>query len=438
MSAAASYFSITTKDVLTKQGEDRRAAIHAIKGSVARSGWVLVTRSLGRDGVPVERSETIPRSLSLAAAVSYAEDAAGPGERVELGQAVVGSRGATLYRSEGTYSLDQTVTSCCHGVDAVDLILMAMGRPSHIEAKARLATKAKAPQVNTDSILLAEIRKLVAEMDTAAAGTVDVMVADLVEMAALTDWTELGAEALRKKINTAATGILETGPLFAAEISTPLLVAGKRIVTKVRESVVTTYGWGKGGASIPPNGFISPTFSLVDKAAVSKIKSSAVNFVTDNFGNRSKEWSVFARDVVSHGVEQGLGRVEIAADLAKWIRLRGGDPAYNEVVASSYMVRARSWSQMHTYRMAGVEWMRISATMDEATSTVCLWLNGQHIKVGDGLQLYEDLEKLDDPNDVKLANPWIRKRLIRDEDGKPTGELELFVPTADGETRLAT
>jgi SPP1 gp7 family putative phage head morphogenesis protein len=135
-------------------------------------------------------------------------------------------------------------------------------------------------------------------------------------------------------------------------------------------------------------------------------------FVRDEYGRRLDTFGREARQVVASGLERGLGRVDIAGELEAAARAELIDRAafYWEVVASAFIGQGRSFAQVSSYAEAGIQRYRIEAVLDERTTHICRYLHGKTFAVADALQKFEQVERLENPEDIKQALPWVRER----------------------------
>ena len=89
-------------------------------------------------------------------------------------------------------------------------------------------------------------------------------------------------------------------------------------------------------------------------------------------------------------------------------------PFYWEVVASAFIGQGRSFAQVSSYAEAGVQRYRIEAVLDERTTHICRLLHGKTFGVADALRKFDQVERLDQPEDIKRLQPWVRERLDGD------------------------
>ena len=163
---------------------------------------------------------------------------------------------------------------------------------------------------------------------------------------------------------------------------------------------------------------IPSSLSLVDQHAVEHAATTQANFVRDGFGQRSEAYSERARGIVSSGLERGLGRDDIAADLADELETAvGRGESYWQVVAGAFAGNARSYSLVSSFGDAGIKRLRYSAVLDAVTSDVCRFLDGRVFEVPAARKLLDSVATMDDPEDVVAARPWAS--LGKDADGNP-------------------
>lgn len=169
---------------------------------------------------------------------------------------------------------------------------------------------------------------------------------------------------------------------------------------------------------------IAADFNAVDRRAVAFIRRSTALFVRDELGRRADAMTERARDIVARGLERGLGRDDIAEELAtaaEGTLLTSGRP-YWEVVAASFVGEGRSLSQISAYAEAGIERYVLSAILDEHTTDTCRFLDGKVLQTADALRTFDRLDRATEPMAIKDVRPWVHERA--GEDGKRTLVVE--------------
>ena len=85
------------------------------------------------------------------------------------------------------------------------------------------------------------------------------------------------------------------------------------------------------------------------------------------------------------------------------------------MVAGAFANRSRTWGQLSSYSEAGIQRFLFEAMLDEVTTNVCRLMHGKSWAVEAGISLYERIEALENPQDIKSVQPWVRDG--RDADG---------------------
>lgn len=413
------FFSLNaTDDVRLVKAESEQEAVRSLgRRTVGKDGWVLLLHA--PSGILVEH---YPGFTPYAVLEGLAEGAVAPGVRVEMAKAVCGTPKETLFERIGSVSLADLVCECASGVSSLDVLLCRAG-------ETRLEKGAAAP-VQFPSMV--EIQRLIKAMEAAAEETLDLSLAEAIEIGEVTDWTGTSLAGREAAIRSAAETIAKGGSNFASRLSDPMLMEARRTMLAVQRWTAEKHGWDQAGKHIPPSGPILPTFDVKDRRMAEHLRSSNGLYVTDHYKNVSVQWSDAARKIVERGRDQGLGRDEIARDLSKWIQVRGGNQAYFNVVASAFIARSESWSTLRSFQQAGIRVAKCFSVLDEKTTEWCRYIDGKLIPVDGSLGLMERIEKLSDPRDIRFTAPWVRERQQRDDKGEKTGQKELFTRGKDG------
>jgi SPP1 gp7 family putative phage head morphogenesis protein len=237
------------------------------------------------------------------------------------------------------------------------------------------------------------------------------------------DWAHTTAPERRRLVSEAMAAAGRATAIIPARIQVPLGDAAESVVAATRTQARRQQGLA-----------IAADFNALDRRVVTHVVSSQGNFVRDEYGRRVDGFGEEARRIVAAGLEQGLGRDDIAADLERAARVALVEraPFYWEVVASSFISQGRSFAQMSSYAEAGIQRYVIEAVLDERTTHICRYLHGKTFAVADGLQRFERVEQLEQPEDIKRELPWARESLDPE-----TGNTRLYVDSGAGRTPLA-
>lgn len=206
-------------------------------------------------------------------------------------------------------------------------------------------------------------------------------------------------------------------------ISAPLGEAAEEVVSATRNHARSAHGLG-----------IAADFNDMDRRITRHMVRSQSNFIRDEYGRRLDDLGAEARRVVAEGFDAGLGRQDIAADLARAAEkaLVTRPAFYWEVVAGAFVSNGRSLSQMSAYAEAGIQRYVIEAVLDEHTTEICRYLHGKEFEVGDALRRFDRIEQLDRPEDIKSEAPWVREAIDPE-----TGMKFLYVEQNGTRSRIA-
>ena len=232
------------------------------------------------------------------------------------------------------------------------------------------------------------------------------------------DWHSTNAAQRRTLVARALDAVGRHTNKIPDELKAPFTQTSRELVQATRDSVRKDQKLG-----------VATSLNAIDNRIIEHLRSSESGYVRDEYGRRHEAFGNKARDIVSRGLEEGLGRDDIAAELkaaAEGI-IAGKNSSYWEMVAGSFMTRGRSFAQMSSYAEAGMDRYIIEAVLDEATTETCRFLHGKAFSVERSLQTFADIEK--EPNDIARIAPWIRQG--KDDQGRQT----LFVRRPNGNTR---
>lgn len=176
---------------------------------------------------------------------------------------------------------------------------------------------------------------------------------------------------------------------------------------------------------------INTALTQPDTKAIGQIGKQQGWFLRDQMGKRSEALTKHGERVVKQGLKDGWGREQIAKELEKTV---GGmwqkyGRNYSRAVASVALSRARSWSEVKSYQSASIEQLEFQAILDESTTDICRFCDGQVISVNDCADLLERGAGVNKPEDIRTVNPFVN--VVRD---KETGQRSLFTATG---TKLA-
>lgn len=219
------------------------------------------------------------------------------------------------------------------------------------------------------------------------------------------DWRVISSEQRSAVIEAARQAIGSGAARMLPRVSQTFQIVGPRIAGESRASSVRRFGLDIGVSLTEP-----------DTRAIEYVRRSTSAFVTDHLGVRRDELAQGARDIVASGLEEGLGSDDIAANLAAHLGAEiQRERAYWQVVAMAFANTARTYSQLGAFHDAGIQRYVFEAILDEVTTDVCRYYHGRSFDVGAAHRQIQQQATLENPDDVREANPWIRRG--RDDDG---------------------
>lgn len=261
------------------------------------------------------------------------------------------------------------------------------------------------------------ISELVADKIAGAAGLAEGEVVQEIFDALDFDWEGMSEQAIVVAIKAVETAIASSyESLVIPTITDVLQVEGPTVMSATRLGVIARERIQ-----------ISADLSQRDLEAELLIRRMQTNYIRESSGARAVALSEKAREVVATGLSQGLGTEEISRGLKEFLSADIPRPdSYWRVVADAFVGTARTASQIAAYEDAEIQTYEIVAVLDEVTTDICRFMDGKVFRVSAARGLLNSLDGLGDPEQVRFANPWVRRRTGED------GNLELYVPNSDG------
>jgi SPP1 gp7 family putative phage head morphogenesis protein len=155
---------------------------------------------------------------------------------------------------------------------------------------------------------------------------------------------------------------------------------------------------------------IGADLTRIDERIARFVSESQGNFIRDEYGRRSEAFSARARDIVSIGIERGLGREDIVEELSAQMTNAAFARSKNywQVVAMSFANRARTYTQLNAFEESGIQQFRFEAVLDEATSEICRFFHGRVFSVSRATKRFRDVERARDPERIQDLQPWVQ------------------------------
>jgi hypothetical protein len=248
--------------------------------------------------------------------------------------------------------------------------------------------------------------------------------------------------AVRAAVGSLDVDWASTTPTERSRLVSRALVEAKRALAIVPVRIRAPFGEAaesviratRSDARLRQGLAISAEFNALDRRIAKHIVRFQGNFVRDEYGRRLDALGAQAKAIVARGLEQGLGRADIAGDLERAARsaLVERSRGYWETVASAFVGQGRSLAQVSSYAEAGIERYEIVAVLDERTTAICRLMHGRVVSVEASLRHFDRVDRLSRPEDVKTALPWAREAV-----GAESGNTLLYVNTPRGRVALA-
>lgn len=235
--------------------------------------------------------------------------------------------------------------------------------------------------------MAAELRRAVSATDEAAVRAA-VAVLDV-------DWHQTTAAQRRRLVAQALEAAGRGTSTIVRAVAAPFGEAADEVVSATR-------------AGVRQHGLrIAADFNALDRRITRHVVRTQANFVRDEYDRRLDTLGEEARRIVAEGLEAGLGREDIAADIQRAAEhaLVTRPAFYWEVVAGAFIANGRSLAQVSAFAEAGIQRYVIEAVLDEVTTETCRFLHGKVFSVGDAIKRFERIEDMERPEDLKAAQP---------------------------------
>lgn len=213
------------------------------------------------------------------------------------------------------------------------------------------------------------------------------------------DWPEM-SEAARDRVIAAARAEVAGLSTVVPEMIDPVLASsGLNIVKATRTNSVDRFSLSIEAAVRP-----------ADTTASDLLRASQMVYVKDQYGARSDAFDALAKKIVGDGLEQGLGREDISAELAKRLGeqqvQRSKD--YWNLISTDFANKARTTTQLGAFGEAGIVRFRFDAILDQATSDICRLLHGRVFSVEKAIARTQAALDLTDPEEIRNVRPWVQ------------------------------
>lgn len=213
------------------------------------------------------------------------------------------------------------------------------------------------------------------------------------------DWPNLSPQARDQVLRAAKQALGAVDEQVLPRVDQIFELEAENVVSRARRSTVRRLGLR-----------IGADMTRTDERVTRFVRESQGNFVRDEYGRRRDDFSAKAKDIVAAGVERGLGRDDIVADLSTVMAREAFDQSrdYWEMISMVFANRARTYTQLGAFDEAGIERYRFDAVLDEVTSEVCRFMHGKLFTVGRAMDRFRNVERARDPETIRDVQPFLQ------------------------------
>jgi hypothetical protein len=149
-----------------------------------------------------------------------------------------------------------------------------------------------------------------------------------------------------------------------------------------------------------------------DKQAMGFLSKQPGFFLRDQLGRVDAGLTKRGVGIVQAGMRDGLGYREIGAQLREQLpNLWGKYGAnYANVVANNGVQRSRAFAEVSSYVEGGIEYAELVSVLDQRTTDICRYLDGQIISVGNIVEILNQTLEITNPEEIKQVAPWVSTR----------------------------
>ena len=157
---------------------------------------------------------------------------------------------------------------------------------------------------------------------------------------------------------------------------------------------------------------IGSGISTGDKEAMKWLSRQPGFFLRDQLGRVNAGLTKHGVGIVRAGIGDGLGYREIGKELRDKIPGLWGKYGanYSNVVANVGVQRARAFAEITAYTEAGIDAAELIAVLDQRTTDICRFLDGQIISVNNVAHILNQTLEITNPEEIKSVSPWISTR----------------------------
>lgn len=238
------------------------------------------------------------------------------------------------------------------------------------------------------------------------------------------NWPDLSKTEAKRLIAEASARIKDVPVRSVNGINKVISVEQDRVMQGARKAAIQRHELNIGVNLTSP-----------DRASINASQKTSVRWLTNEYGQRASAFESKARDIVSKGLGEGLGREEISRDLMRQFKTSVGGRTVNyfDVYAGALVDRARTRAELNSYREAQITRWIASAVMDEVTTDFCRWVDGRVFDVDTSISVMDLADKVGlSVAEMKSANPWVRMGTVGGERVATAGGTPIFSVAQSG------
>jgi hypothetical protein len=221
---------------------------------------------------------------------------------------------------------------------------------------------------------------------------------------------------------------VEVHPDDAAEFAAKFGASKKAIAAASPPPAPPPSSGRSGGGGRTPKFRVATSFNVEDQAAIRALRRdvvfwtgthyeknvrAALRKTVDDVMIRGGQDRTRAGRSIREAIENELGH---ATTPSGW---RGSQAAYFESLAANTATVARVNGSLTSFRRAGITRYEITNPRDERTCPVCGHMDGKVFTVSQGEAVAGAVADAKDPDEVRVAHPWLRAGALRDISPKP-------------------
>jgi len=160
---------------------------------------------------------------------------------------------------------------------------------------------------------------------------------------------------------------------------------------------------------------VIPTLDQLDENAVRDLQQDQMLWIGKHYSKNVRDT---LRRAVTPSVIEGVGHDEAGKRVAAALKaelgkvtvpkgFNGSAEKYFEGIAANTATNARVRGQVRSFSDIGVTIYEIVNPMDDRTTEICAYMNGQQFRVTDAEKQIEKVSAAKNPAQVKRAHPWL-------------------------------